>query len=437
MTSITRPLSVRQPRAAAAFATVLLAILCACEPAEPPAPTPAPAFSFTVHVQAADTGRSLPRARVVLYAPGLPNQEELTDDKGYATFEVEPAAQDKTGDVEVTAFGYASYRERIGLKPAALPTVIRLAPAVTPTPEPTLTSTPEPTLTPTPEPTSTPEPTPTPVPSARITSHANGAQVARFISLIGEASEGLTDALWVFVQPPKGHFYPQSLNACQGEGTPRLGNRWEARIGLGMDGDAGLPFEVILAAADADSDRYIRESLVKWCEENYYPGFNVLPPGVREMDRITVRRATELYGPAPDLSSAVLPGQAAIARLPDDKVDVVTTITGTFTAVITNDLWVFVFPYFGRWYPQSIDACVGAHAQRSSAGQWWVRGAFGAEGDGGKPFDIVVVLASPEASQRLDDQQREWCAADRYPGYLTIELPPGMMEKDRYRVTRK
>jgi hypothetical protein len=434
---------IRWPALAAALAGALA--LCACGPTEPLPPTPAPAFSFTVHVQSSDLGRNVPRARVVLFAPGLPKQDELTDDKGYATFEIESSALDRTGDVEVTAPGYADYRERLQLKPAALPTVIRLGLVATPTPTPTSTPTPMPTSTSTSTPTSTstststptPTPTPTPAPFARITSHVNGAQVARFISLIGEVSDNLTDALWVFVQPPKGHFYPQSLNACQGEGTPRLGNRWETRIGLGMEGDAGMPYEVILAAADAEADRYIKESLVKWCEENFYPGFNVLPPGVREMDRITLRRVSELYGPAPDASSVVLPGQAAIGRFFDDRVDANTTISGTFTAAITNDVWVLVYPYFGRWYPQSVDACVGAHVQRSSNGQWWVRGVFGAEGDSGKPFDIVVVMASSEASQRLDDLQREWCAADRYPGYLTIELPPGLMEKDRYRVTRK
>ena len=118
--------------------------------------------------------------------------------------------------------------------------------------------------------------------------------------------------------------------------------------------------------------------------------------------------------------------------------EVTTTISGTYEpAIMEEDLWVLVYPFFGRWYPQSVDACVGAHAQRNSSGQWWVKGVFGDDRDSGKPFDIVVVVASPEASRLLDATQRLWCVEQNYPGYLTIQLPQGLMEKARYYVTRK
>jgi hypothetical protein len=48
-----------------------------------------------------------------------------------------------------------------------------------------------------------------------------------------------------------------------------------------------------------------------------------------------------------------------------------------------------------------------------------------------------VVLADAHASAALDAKQREWCAANFYPGWLTIELPQGIAQKGWVRVYRK
>jgi hypothetical protein len=66
-----------------------------------------------------------------------------------------------------------------------------------------------------------------------------------------------------------------------------------------------------------------------------------------------------------------------------------------------------------------------------------VPSGFGGAGNVGEPFDIVVVLANANANTALDATQKQWCQANNYLGWLTIELPEGIAEKDRIRVYRK
>ena len=292
-----------------------LALATACGASTPPAPTQPPDFAFTVQVQALDSGKGIPNARVTVFTPGELSRDEVTDSDGYATLRIASSAAGQTANLEAEAPGYTRHSKQIQLQPGAMPYVVKLAPAPTATPGPTQTPTPSPspTSTPTapPAPTSNPTqtPTPTPVPSARITSHTDGALVPRYIQLMGDYTPSMVDDLWVFVQPGNGIYYPQSPNAGAGQGTLKLDGRWEVRTGVGVDENVNQPFDIILAAADAETSHFISSTLVKWNANNFYPGFAELP-GLVEMDRITVRRTADTYEHAPVVSNESCPARS-------------------------------------------------------------------------------------------------------------------------------
>jgi len=320
--------------------------------------------------------------------------------------------------------------------------VVKPTPVTTPTATATQvpTSTPTPVASPTPPPIVPPTRTATPTgPSARITNLADGATVTQIVNLVGEYRADPTDKVWIFVLPTNNLYYQQSRDPCNGTGTPQQDGRWEMQVGVGIANDIGQPFEIVVGVANAAADKYIVDTLKAWCRANNYPGFPQLPPGVTETQRIQVTRATtnkQVWGPAPDISNAKLPGQVTLSNLKDGgSVAQTMTLKGTYSADATDDIWVLVYPYFGRWYPQSAAPCTGDHAQKNG-GQWSSKAIFGNDQDKGKPFDVVVVSANAEASKFFSDKQKEFCAANNFPGFLTIQLPQGIMEQVHYRVYR-
>jgi hypothetical protein len=212
---------------------------------------------------------------------------------------------------------------------------------------------------------------------------------------------------------------------------------WEMRITLGGAGNVGQSFQIIVAQTTPQASQSIGGTISEWCRTQNFPGMAALPPGATELRRITVRRSTEPWGRAPDVTNTVLPGEVSVANLTDGaSVPQSLEISGAYRLTASAGIWVIVFPPNGRWYPQSADACAGVHTQ-ASGGQWRVPVNFGGPQDVGKPFDIAVVLADAEASAFLDATQRAWCAAGDAPGLLTIELPPGIVQKQQLRVYRQ
>jgi hypothetical protein len=266
---------------------------------------------------------------------------------------------------------------------------------------------------------------------------ANGDRVAQTITLIGTYPLTLTDDLWVFVVPPNNLYYPQSLNACAKERTPKVNGKWEMRVGFGGPNNVGENFEILLTAAIPSASQLILDTLKRWCDAQNYPGFETLPAGVRVLDRITVTRTADRWGPAPRISNDMLPGIVTITS-PIDRAEVnqEEIVKGTYTSDVVNDIWLLIYPPNGRWYPQSYDACRGDHVHKSN-GRWDVRVTFGQPSNVGEPFDVVVILADANASHALDLKQREWCMKDDYRGWLTIELPQKIDEKAQIRVFRK
>jgi hypothetical protein len=329
-----------------------------------------------------------------------------------------------------------------------LPTPMATATStMTPAP-PTSTLAPTDTLTLTPSlaPTETSTLTATPGSLARITNLVNWDSVAQYITLMGEYRADLTDNIWIFVQDPAGLFFPASMNPCNGDATPKVKGRWETRVTIGSAKGTGM-FNLILTVADDDASQFISTTLQDWCEANNFPGFRVLPSGVTEVESIRVKRleltdvANEIdmiYGPVPSLPGAGFRGDITVAGLGrDGRVAQEEIISGTLSGVEDAlSVWVLVFPFYGRWYPQSYDPCTGLHTIQTD-GQWRVRAVFGNDKDKGKPFDVVVVLADEQASAFFNEKQKEFCRDNNYPGFLTIELPDGITEKYKIRVIRR
>jgi hypothetical protein len=317
---------------------------------------------------------------------------------------------------------------------ANLPTATSTSEPPSPTvPPPTPTA----TVTNTALPTNTSIPTSTPAPVARITNYVNGDSVTQFISLMGDYRADLAGDLWVFVQD-SGRYYPQSMNPCQGEGTPKNDGKWEIRTGIGVTNSLG-DFYLVLTVTNMQASESISETLGNACHTGDFAraSFSELPPGATEVQRIKVTRLAGSYGPMPQPPDANLPGQVTVAAFGEEgRVLPEEIITGTVSGATETSVWVLVFTYFGRWYPQSFLPCAGKHTLTSGE-QWEAKVIFGDDRDGGLPFDVAVVVADARANAFFSEKQREWCQANHYPGLLTMDLPPGLTLKYHVRVTRR
>jgi hypothetical protein len=313
-----------------------------------------------------------------------------------------------------------------------------LSVSAAPPPAPTTNT---PTFTSTIPPTDTPTLTPTPEPAPRISNYVNGDTVTQIISLMGEYRVDVHQPLWVFVHDPNTLYYAISMDPCNGQSTPKYNGKWEIRTGVGSPTSSGI-FELVLTIADSNADQFIADTLKQNCKDNKYPGFAALPPNVTEVQRIKVirQKATkpdEIYPKPPLLPDAGLPGQVSFTNISTgDLVKKEEIITGSVSGIGDKQVWVLVYTFFGRWYPQSYDPCKSVHTI-ANGGEWKVKSMLGGDGDRNKPFDIVVFVADSEASAFLSAKQKEWCLNNNYPGFLTIELPDGLSEKEHVRVIRK
>lgn len=360
-----------------------------------------------------------------------PGTTKSDEDRGSASSGVKIAMISTTGLIVVAIIGFLPYLIDHVLRPAATATPVAAEIAA-----PTPTNTPADTVTITPDVTAAPEW------GARITYPDFNTEPlkTRFVDLIGEYQDGMTDAIWVWVQDPQGRYFPGSMDPCQGQSAPKVNGKWEIFVGVGVDENSG-DFNLVLSTATPDANTFIAESLKSGCVNGGYPGFASLPPGVTERQRASVTRrpttgAEDIYPLAPPIPDAGLPGIVSVDPFGDHGI--VTTeqiITGTVTGG-SGSVWGLVYTFYGRWYPQSFVPCAGDHTRQEGA-QWQVRAIFGGDPDSGKPFGAVLVLANEEANKFLDQKQRDFCAANHYPGFLTIELPDGLSEKYASPVIRK
>lgn len=210
-------------------------------------------------------------------------------------------------------------------------------------------------------------------------------------------------------------------------------------VSFGGAGHVGRRFEILVTTADDEASRLISQTLQTWCQQGDYPGFpqDELPDGLTKHQRITVRRGSEWSAPSPDISNVELPGQVTLEGIESlDTVPQSLTVSGTYTSDVTDHIWVLVYAPDGRYYPQSTNACEGISTIPGD-GLWEARINVGGDGDAGKPFDIIVVLADEDAHAIFEARQQRGCATGEYPGYLFIQLPRGIDQKASVSVTRR
>ena len=320
-------------------------------------------------------------------------------------------------------------------QPTDTPSPAPLLPTDTPTqiPSPTVppTETPIPTATPTPEPTA----------PVSILNIKDGAEAAQSISLVGYKDPSITEVVWVFVCPLNSTTcWPQSTNACEGESTAVVGDRWEVRIGIGGLDNVGLFFKIVAYTANAEADASLSQTMVNWCKSGDFPGLSPeeMPAGLTLYDEIAVERNAEPVGDRVLFTESEIPGNVMI----DDAVQVegeepqVYLVSGTINEDVDAPLWVFVYAPNGRYYLQSTNACDGIHTVRAG-GQWQVKVNLGNVNDVGKRFEIVAALVSEETDALFAVQQANGCQTGEFPGFLSIEMPEGVDEKAVITVERE
>jgi len=268
---------------------------------------------------------------------------------------------------------------------------------------------------------------------------SNGDIVPQTFMLRGEYAPQITDDIWIMVGPPGENLWPQALNACAGEGTAKFNGRWEVRASASGSDDAGRLFEIIMFTANDEANRFISQTVQAWCQQGDYPGFprHELPDGLTEHQYITVRRGSQRHESSPDISNVELPGHVTLEGIQNgDTVPGALPLSGTYTGDVTDHLWAVIYAPDGRYYPQSIDACRGISTIRQ-AGLWEARIGLGGDGDMGRPFSIIVVLANEHAHAIFEARQQRGCETGQFPGYLFIELPQGLDQKASVSVTRQ
>jgi hypothetical protein len=432
--------------ALAVLANVLI-LVAGCRPT----PTPPPAsFDYLVRVRDS-AGATLPNAKVTIEVPGRTPLDDFTDVNGLVVFTIPATYVDRTGKLIAEATGFEIYRQNITLQAGLLPDEIRLSPAtVTPPPtESPVATVPGNLSAPTVSPTATNTLTATPAQPTILNLH-NGDLAAYRTLLLGKYTAGLDENIRVFVVPPPqadgtpSHLYPQSYNHCKGnDGAEMRDGQWEQHIQVGLPEpeDVGLRFDVVLTTATDAGNAAVVAEIQRWCDdpEKKWPGFAELPAEVDEVARITVIRSAEVSH-APDPSGVQLPGAIRITNLRNGQaITDEEVISGTYSNLPAgHTIWMLVHTAWGKWFLQSSAACDGVHTIAEN-GQWRVTGNFRG-GASNEPYDVVAVVADPAAGAILDQKQREWCAQAqaspdfKWPGMLTIELPPGITEKDRIQV---
>ena len=268
----------------------------------------------------------------------------------------------------------------------------------------------------------------------------SGDIVSQTLMLRGGYTSQVTDDIWIMVGTAAGNtLWPQSPNACEGQPALKLDGWWEVHIGAGVPDDIGKLFEIVVTTTDDAASRLISQMLQTWCQQDYYPGIprSELPDGLTEHQRITVRRGSgNGWLRSLDISNVELPGQVTLEGINSGDISPQRLTVGGVYADVTDHIWVLVYAPDGHYYPQSTNACAGISTSRHD--DLWEGGiSLGGDSDGGKPFDIIVVLANEDAHAIFEERQQKGCATGEYPGHLFIELPRGIDQKASVSVTRQ
>jgi len=189
---------------------------------------------------------------------------------------------------------------------------------------------------------------------------------------------------------------PDALRRYYVQGGPvAKGNKsWSTTIALGDEPGSGEQFRMLVVVPDADDrqtfDRYLSGGS---------GGLAALSPGTRVLGDVQYRLPLQL------------PKVEVRTPAPGDGVDKITVATGTARDVLRGQrIWAIVKVDDGH-YPQlsALDVPPGG-------GLWALSVLFGKDDDVGKPFTLLVVLASPEAHEAFTAWIERGRATGDYPG---------------------
>jgi len=230
-----------------------------------------------------------------------------------------------------------------------------------------------------------------------ITSHKNGEEVDPSINVSGKYPLSLEENIWIFIESPYGLLYPQSINSSIGQSTPKSNGTWYEQIWLGNENDFGRPFDIVLTIADINASNNISNYL----KDGYnpdgdcdYKGFESLPEGVIELDRITViRLPIDVILPKVHID---YPSNGAIVQSQE-------TMNGTVKGNLSgqNHLWVIgrcVDESEFKWWPQGKIEPVD--------GNWKTEIYFG--GSGGETYNIQIIAVTEEGNKCVKQNIGKW-----------------------------
>jgi len=156
------------------------------------------------------------------------------------------------------------------------------------------------------------------------------------------------------------------------------------------------------------------------------------------------------------LKSADIAGEVVIDTPQQGTIDIPSgkdiQVAGSYTGIPEGKyLWVFIYSadagLHGRYYPQTKDALNGWQPDPTTGqdGHWTLKVNFGAPN---LCYEIIVVMADPEASRAITAQLKSWADVNNYAGYelngpATADppeapgFPSGLVEKASIEVKTK
>jgi hypothetical protein len=121
-----------------------------------------------------------------------------------------------------------------------------------------------------------------------VSSPSPGGQVPAAAAVRGTSAHlGAGQVIWVFTINPGG----SSLNPQPRPAAVGCDGSWSSQVFVGGAGDAGKPFQILVAVADPAAAAAITAYLADAQRTGSYPGMAALPAGARLADQLTVTRS--------------------------------------------------------------------------------------------------------------------------------------------------
>ncbi len=118
----------------------------------------------------------------------------------------------------------------------------------------------------------------------QITSPITGKAVSDTTIVEGRVCGSIDREIWLFIKPAGiTEYYPQPPGKIQ-----PFGGRWSASAGIGIDGDSGREFSIVIALVDQSAAENLRKYINDIPQKGEI-GLS-LPPGVERQDEVVVVR---------------------------------------------------------------------------------------------------------------------------------------------------